>query len=303
MQQELAGQAVVFVEQNVDSSIDNRQARWWDAYTGALDSVYLPLIMVDSGHQISNGPLADFYSTYKAMIMSEIARSPEAEIAAFVRRQGDALRVYVWLKNEAEESLLSSSNSATINAIVYEDVKLGLTSHTTRAVPSVPVTSTLAPGNAAMFTLDTDTLTGVNWDALHTIVVADYRPLAGRAFDMLQAAVAQPVGLYVMPTTLTFSVERSDPSSPATELSLAGPPVLSWSATSDADWLNVVPAAGTLPASPAVTIDTGRLLAGASVAHITLNAEGDDMTFSATVDVQVYFGSVRPRRHLVTPNP
>jgi hypothetical protein len=303
LQQEFAGQSVVFVEQNVDAPIGSRQTRWWAGYTGSVNSVYLPLIMADSGHQISNGSQADFYATYKAMIMAEIARAPEAEISAFVRRVDDTLRTYVWLKNNTKESLSGSTNGATISAIVYENLLVGLTSHTTRAVPSVSIAPSLAVGHAATFTVTTDRLSGVGWDALNTVVVVDYRPRGGKAYDLLQAAVAQPAGLLVTPANLAFSVDRGESGLPAAALNLNGPFVLAWAATSDADWLTVEPAAGTLPASPQVIVDPRRLPEGPNVAHITLHAEGDGMSFTTTVEVQAYYGSVRPRRRLVAPAP
>jgi hypothetical protein len=46
---------VVFLEEDVDNPPYDRYGRWWDAYGGS--SAALPMIMVNSGHQISNGPL------------------------------------------------------------------------------------------------------------------------------------------------------------------------------------------------------------------------------------------------------
>src|SRR5512136_2137378 len=82
---------VVFLEEDVDNPPYDRYGRWWDAYGGS--SAALPMIMVDSGHQISNGPL-DYYNAYKAMVDSELRRPAEARIEAYFRRVGDHIRVY-----------------------------------------------------------------------------------------------------------------------------------------------------------------------------------------------------------------
>lgn len=72
---ELAGTPVVFIEQVVDNPIDSsRRSVWWPAYS-AGGSVALPLIMVDSGEQISNGYL-DFEAVYKYMLETALSRAP-----------------------------------------------------------------------------------------------------------------------------------------------------------------------------------------------------------------------------------
>lgn len=298
LETELADQPVVFIEQNVDVQIGNRQSRWWSAYTGAISSVYLPLIMLDSGHTISMGPLEDFGASFKAMIAAESVRPAEAEIVAYTRRVGDRLRVYAWIKNGSRETLNTATNGATVNAIIYEDAKLVETSHATRAVASVPITPALGVGREATFTLTSGELVNVNWDALHAVIAVDYRPRAGKAYDMVQAAYAQPAGLTVEPAATSLTVEPYQTSEPSATVQLRGPHVMSWTARSDADWSRVVPASGVLPASPTLTVDLAHLPAGDSTAHISFTAEGDEMAFTAGATVAVSYDPERPRRHL-----
>jgi hypothetical protein len=86
-----ADQSVIFLEQNVDQSLGDRADRWWAAHGGG--SVSLPLVMVDSGQQFSNGYLSSSaHDTYKAMVDTALARPPQAEIMASSRRLAD--RVY-----------------------------------------------------------------------------------------------------------------------------------------------------------------------------------------------------------------
>ncbi len=194
-----AGQPVVFLEQNVDSPLGSRKDRWWAAH-GSGGVVSLPLIMVSSGHQISNGYLgASAHDTYKAMVDSELARPAQAEITATSTRTGNKVRFQIQLKNLAGVSL-SSGNAATVHAIVYEEhVPVDpytdhITGRIVRAAQASSITSTLANGATANFMLETADLTNVvDWNKIHAIVLADYRPGGTTgAYDMLQTVPADP---------------------------------------------------------------------------------------------------------------
>ena len=70
-----------------------RYNRWWAAYTGS-GTVYLPLVMADSGHQYGNGPVS-YYSIYKGYLDAELARPAGAELAVRASRVGNRYRVSV----------------------------------------------------------------------------------------------------------------------------------------------------------------------------------------------------------------
>jgi len=179
---------VVFLEQDVDRPIGDRISRWWTAY--GTGSAYLPLVMVESGKEISSGSV-NYATVYGSLVDQELARSPEAEIVAFVQRVGDTQRIWATLTNLSSTTLSSAANQATVHVLVWEDKKVGTTGRIVRAAPFVALASALAPGATASFTLTTPALAGVDWSRLHTLVAADYRP-QGRigAYDMLQAAGA-----------------------------------------------------------------------------------------------------------------
>jgi uncharacterized repeat protein (TIGR01451 family) len=191
-----AGEPVLFLEQNVDSSLGSRENRWWVAYGGG-GTVYLPLNMVDSGQYISSGYLGDSaHDTYKSMVDAELARPAQAEIVAQAERVGNSFHFEGQLTNLSGVTL-SSGNSATLHAIVYEehtpldpDVD-HITKRIVRAAVSSPISS-LAHGATMSFVLDTAELSSVvDWDQVHTVVLADYRPGGSSgAYDMLQAASA-----------------------------------------------------------------------------------------------------------------
>jgi len=190
-----ATQPVVFLEQDVDNSLGNRRDRWWAAH--GPGSVSLPLVMVDSGHQIHNGYVdyATNYSTYKAMVDAALARPTQVEIEAQSQRIGNKLHFDIQLTNLSGVTL-SSSNSATVHAIVYEehtpvDPNVDhITGCIVRAAVSTGISPALAHGATTTFTLETAELSNVvDWDKIHSIVLADYRPGGSSgAYDMLQAA-------------------------------------------------------------------------------------------------------------------
>lgn len=190
-----AGKPAVFLEQNVDSPLGNRKDIWWDAWRagGGGSWASLPWMMVDSGHQISNG-VVDHYNTYKAMVDAALARPPKAAIAANSQRIGNKLHFDIQLTNLSGVTL-SSSNAATVYAVVYEehtpvDPNVDhITGRIVRAVVSTGISPALANGAIGTFTLETAELSGVDWSKIHTVVFADYRPdISSRAHDMLQAA-------------------------------------------------------------------------------------------------------------------
>lgn len=153
--------------------------------------------MVDSGNQITHG-YEDFYNVYKAMVDTALARPAQADITAAWQRVGDKVRFDVRLTNLSLVALSSSSNLAAVHAIVYEDAHAADTNRFVRAAVFADITSSLAPGATASFVLETADLTGVNWDKLHFIALADYCPGGTFGpFDMLQAASALVKRVYL----------------------------------------------------------------------------------------------------------
>jgi uncharacterized repeat protein (TIGR01451 family) len=192
-----AGQPVLFLEQDVDQPLGSRVDRWWAAH--GAGSVSLPLSMVDSGHQIDNGytDATSTYNTYKAMVDAALARPALAEIVAHSQRSGERLHFDVQLTNRSGVTL-SASNSATVHAIVYEehtplDPNVDhITGRIVRAAVSTGISPALSDGATMTLTLESAELNNVaDWDKVHTLVLADYRPGGtSGAYDMLQAAVA-----------------------------------------------------------------------------------------------------------------
>jgi hypothetical protein len=284
-----AGQPVLFLEQDVDNPVGARYGRWWAAH-GYSGSVTLPLVMVDSGQQISNGS-EDFYGVYSAMVDTALARPPRAEITAYHERTGDTLTIYGALTNLSGEPLSWAANAATLHALIYEEAPIGATNRFVHAAPWSPIDTVLAPGAMMTFTLSA-TLSGVNWENVHAVALADYRP-GDAAYDTLQAAVTQPPTLTVQPVSTTFVV---DPAAPATALQrvrLDGPHILKWTAVEDLDWLAISPGGGSLPAEPSLAVDPATLAPGWQTGSVTFTASSaSGLHFESQVRVDAYYGAL-----------
>ena len=181
----------MLLEQNVNSPVGLRYSRWWTAY-GAGGTVYLPLVMADSGHQFGSGPVS-YYSVYKGYVDAELARPPGGELSARASKVGNRFSVSVTLVNRSGTTL-SASNGATVHVIVYEDIKVGVTSRTVRDAVFTGISSPIADGGQASFEIGTNELTPSNWANVHVLALVDYRPGGTTgAYDMLQATFANVV--------------------------------------------------------------------------------------------------------------
>jgi hypothetical protein len=183
--EEYAGDPVVFVEYDVDNPAGNRVSRWWAAW-GSGGSVYLPLIMVDSGNQISNGSVA-FLQRYRAMVDAALQRPAAARLEVSRELAGNSYRFDIALTNMSGVTL-GPANNATLHVIVYEEAHVGDTDRWVRAATFRSI-SNLAPEATASFTVEIAPQGVVDWDKVHSVVIADYRPEgASGAYDTLQAA-------------------------------------------------------------------------------------------------------------------
>ncbi|HVN31018.1 MAG TPA: hypothetical protein VMT45_03445 [Thermoanaerobaculaceae bacterium] len=280
----------VFVEQDVDFPMGKREDRWWAGY-GSYTTVYLPLVMVDSGHQVSSGSKTDYKAAYKTLVDTELTRPPRAEIEAYARRVGNTMRIYARVINGAGTALSTAGNDATLQALVWEDARVGLTGRFVRAAPWIGISPEVPPGGAFQATLETPNLSAVNWSALHAVVFADYRPGTGSAYDMLQGALAHPATLTADPETVTVALEVNDRQDQSVPVHLQGPYVLNWTAVTDVPWITVSPDAGPIYAQPTLTVVAGRLSTGWQHGVITFTASSEDgMSLSQTVPVSAFSG-------------
>jgi hypothetical protein len=188
---EYNNQPVVFIDHDVDDdSISGRRLSVWFGAWGTGKTAYLPLIMLGSGFQVRSGSV-DFYSVYRSMIEAELARPPKASIDGYCRREGNRIRFSGRLTNHSGVPLSTAGNSAALTGIVAEENLSAARHRWVRMTASLSVAETVAPDATSFFSFTTAELTGVDWSALHPLLVADYKPGGNvPAYDMLQGARA-----------------------------------------------------------------------------------------------------------------
>lgn len=296
---------MLFLEDSVDATLGRRRDRWWAGY-GSGGTVYLPLVMASSGHRVSNGSVA-FAQVYGGMVEAELERPAEAEVSAYARRVGDAMRVYLRAVNRSQTTLSAAANGATAHALVWEDRRVHVTARTVRAAPFVEVTAPVAPGEAFLAVLDTPVLAAVEWSKLHAVAFVDYRPGgATGAYDMLQAARAAPPDLVATPAELTASAGDLAADGTLGTVTLAGPHVLTFTVASSALWLTAAPGAGTVPGEVTLRVVRDALPSGVSEGVVTFTATSADglaLTREVTVRVDAPDASRRVRRRLLRGGP
>ncbi|MCP4363600.1 MAG: hypothetical protein GY796_36840 [Chloroflexi bacterium] len=281
-----AGQPVIFLEQDADNTVGSRYGRWWAAYSGT--SATLPLMMVDSGNQISSG-YVNFYNTYQTMVETSLARPPQADIAAYYTRVGDTLEFEVQVTNQSGVTL-SWNNAATVHAIVYEEAHVNLTDRFVREAVAQSISTPLPDGDTAAYTLTTGNITRVNWDSIHSVVLVDYRPSeSSGAYDTLQAVVPELGTFTITPNPLTFLVDSGG----TMTLAMQGPSSLTWTVTNSLNWLEVTPVSGAITNPPTVSVVEGNLAAGWQQGSFDVAAtDGGTLNFNETVTVQAFYGAV-----------
>ena len=108
------------MEHNVDTGDRLRKNRWWKAYGSG--SVTLPLVMVDSGNEISNGPV-DYHAVYSSMVDTSMQRPPQAAITATATHaENNRLQFIVEVTNLSGERLSKNRNDATVHAMIYKKI-------------------------------------------------------------------------------------------------------------------------------------------------------------------------------------
>jgi hypothetical protein len=191
-----------FLEHDVDKQ-GPRRSMWWTARGGA-SSATTPLIMVDSGFQITEGSHADFRRKYKGMIDAALARAAQAEVHAYYERDGTAVRATVEVTNRSGETI-GYDNNARVWMLVFEDKEVIHMKRFVRAEASVSIEDDLADGATGSYQVTIERVTGVNWDKTHVLVLVDYRPRANGPYSLLQAQEA------------TFGVPRVPTAEPTAE--------------------------------------------------------------------------------------
>lgn len=182
---EYEDQNVLIIEQNVDAPIGGRLDRWFDGY-GLSGTVFLPLVMVDSGQRVSSDAV-DYHTVYSDMINESLDRAPSAYMTVATTRIDNILRFDVQLANRSG-TVLSATNDATLTALVWQEPIDPSTVPVARKTRTASIT-TIGDGETGSFTLEAP-ITGLDPELIRWVVIADYRPdETSSAYDTLQAVM------------------------------------------------------------------------------------------------------------------
>ena len=173
----------MFLEHDVDNPQGNRYDRWWRA--NGTGTVYLPLVMVDSGNQISSGS-ESFAHRYRSMVNAAMERPPRVRLEVSRERVDNSFHFEILVTN-LSEATLGVENAAMVHALVYVELNIADTGRFVRAAKGQPIAA-LVPGDSQVFTIDVP-VHSADWSKLHSVVLVDYEPDGSTGpYDMLQAA-------------------------------------------------------------------------------------------------------------------
>jgi hypothetical protein len=165
-----------------------------------------------------------------------------------------------------------------------------------RAALSTGISPPLDVGDTRSFILETDPLSGVDWERLHPLVLVDARPSkSSPAYDVLQAAHATFLRFTVRPATPTFMVDPDDQIGRSIALRFLAPGDLAWTATTDVSWLTIDPMDGLASDPPTLSVVEGALAPGWQEGAITFTTDIGPVP----LPVRAYHGDVS-RMHLPT---
>jgi hypothetical protein len=177
---------VLLLEHDVDNALGGRLDLWFDAY-GQGGSVYLPLVMVDSGDEISNGE-ENFETVYGGMIDAALQRPAAAGMTVTSDRSDAVLRFDVRLTN-LSGTTLSVRNGATLTALIWREPADPASLPFISVAATHPITS-LDDGATADISFEV-AVGALDPNRTRWVVIAHYRPGTGATHDTLQA-VAGP---------------------------------------------------------------------------------------------------------------
>jgi len=223
----------------------------------------------------------DFERVYRSMIDDELARPARGAVTGYCRRTGSVMRAYVEVLNLGD-TYLEVGNDAAVWLVAYENNSIGHSMTWVRSTAFQFLPFDLAPGESTTMVIDSPPMSGVDWNRMACLVMLEDRPNGLGAYDMLQAAEALPAGLAAAPSTLEM-----DRRGPKAEVFLAGPHVMSWSATSDVPWIEATPSSGEVPMAVTLTYHPELRAPLETEGTVTFSATGDDMSFETTVVVAV----------------
>lgn len=218
---------VAMFEYNADAQVDigRRKARFW-ANVGT-SSLTLPMVMVNSGRELTYGSHDDYKKKYGGMIGMAMAERPTAEVKSWYKRAGlDTIHVQVDVKNIGSVALDPYADKpAQVVLFLVEDIELVHMTKTARAVAYVELPDELKPGDSIELEGDLTGEKGTNYNKSKVVAVLEYGDdkgwdLAGGGWATAgeRPVAVPPTATEVPPPTATFPPIVSPPTQRPTEV-------------------------------------------------------------------------------------
>lgn len=164
---------VAMFEYDVDAAdMGGRKGRYWqNGGTGEL-----PLVMVNSGREVTWGSHGDFKKKYGGMIGPAMAERATAEVTAWYKRSElNAVRVQVNVKNTGTTTLDPyADKAAQVVVFLVEDIKEVHMTKTARGVAYIELPDEVKPGETVQIEGTVTGAQGTNYNKSKVVAVLEY---------------------------------------------------------------------------------------------------------------------------------
>jgi hypothetical protein len=232
------------------------------------------------------------------MVDAALSRPPQADVTAYMKRDGDTMAFSVLVTNRSGQEL-GYHNAATVHALLYEEG--GDRGKTRRFVIAAPYAAlggdtALPDGATGTFSMTIGSLVDVDWHNIHGVALVDYRPAGSSGpYNALQAAVAYPLG--IAPETMSFWVEPLATTVEPQQIDLDAPDHLTWTLTRSADWVTLGATSGSMTQMPELSVDPAQLAAGRQDTAVTLSfLDAGRIVWTQEIPVTAYYGTLHQVR-------
>lgn len=181
---------MLFLEHDVYHPAGDRLERWYDAEGGR--SCGVPWVIIDSGFRVTCGR-QNFAIVYRHLVDEALANPPTADVRATYELSDSNVVITAEVTNWSGLAL-GATNHGTVNALVFERLKVVHTERFMRAGTQKDIVPDLPHGQTGTYVLTLRDVPVADWARSTVIVLVDYRPTADvTRYEALQAAIARPV--------------------------------------------------------------------------------------------------------------
>jgi hypothetical protein len=179
--------------------IGGRRARWREVFGNK--QALLPLILLQSGNDITQGSHSNFREKYDSMIQAAANIAPTAELEASYQRDQELFLVKIRLENIGTDAL-DPSQKTSLKVFFYDDQRTMHLDHTTRAIETLEMPR-VEPNQTLVLMRKFTLPESIDADSLHVAVIAEYQDKDGK-WQIAQGTLAKEAGRSALEEMLAF---------------------------------------------------------------------------------------------------